>query len=131
MKYLDNEGIRKAFAKHLIKHRGYTKEEAAMATFDFPDPYNNPYLCEEYICEETIDGVEYEKNACYTELWKCGITDVPMFRFYTYYAIEDIPNHQVGEYMEARKIYQIDNLDDEDFPSEEDLEDEASSTFYF
>jgi hypothetical protein len=131
MKYLDTNGIRNAFAKHLIEHRGYTKDEAAMATFDFPDPYNLPYLCEEYVGEEMIDGINYEKDACYTELWRCGISDVPMFRFYTYYAIDDIPNHQVGEYMEARKIYQVDDLDEEDFPSEDDEEEDSSMSFFF
>ena len=41
-----------------------------------------------------------------------------MFRFYTYYAAEDIPNHLVGEYMAARKLYQVEDLDEEDFPAD-------------
>lgn len=114
MEYLDLKGIRDAFAKHMMKYRGYSEQEAAIAVSDFPDPYSLPYLDEEYICEETIDGKEYEKNASYTSFWKCGIEDVPMFRFYTYYAIEDIPNHTVGEYRSARKLYQTDELDEED-----------------
>ncbi len=131
MTYLDLQGIKNAFAKHLIENRGYSEQEAAIAVSDFPDPYGLPYLDEEYIGEETIDGIEYEQNASYTSFWKVGIDDIPMFRFYTYYAVDDIPNHMVGEYMNARKLFRVDDLDDDDFPSEEDMEDEASSTFYF
>lgn len=131
MNYLDINGIKDAFAKHLMKHCGYSKSEAQIAVSDFPDPYCLPYLDEEYICNETIDGEEYEKNASYTSFWKCGIQGIPMFRFYTFYAIDDIPNRTVGEYKNARKLYQIDDLNEDDFPSEEDLEEESSSTFFF
>ena len=131
MKYLDLQGIKDAFAKHMIEHRGYSEQEAAIAVSDFPDPYELPYLDEEYIDEVTIDGVDYERNASYTSFWKCGLEGIPMFRFYTYYCIDDIPNHQVGEYINARKLFQVEDLDDDDFPTEEDIEEEASSTFFF
>lgn len=124
MKYLDTQGIKNAFAQHLMKHRDYSEEEAKIAVSDFPDPYSLPYLDEEYICDETIDGLEYEKNASYTSFWKCGIDGIPAFRFYTFYAIDDLPNHTVGEYMNARKLYQVSYLDDGDFPQEEDEEDD-------
>ncbi len=130
MSYLDEKGIREAFAKHLMKHRGYSEEEAALAVSDFPDPYNLPYLCEEYIGEETIDGVEYEKCASMTAFWRCGMSGMPEFRFYTYYAIKDIPNHFVQEYMAAKKLYQIDSLNENDFPTEDDIEFEASRTVF-
>ncbi len=118
MKYLDVDGIKRAFADHLIKYRDYSESEAVIAVSDFPNPYELPYLDEEFICEEEIDGIEYNKYASVTNLWKCGIYDMPTFRFYTYYATEDIPNHKVGEYISARKLYQVDDLDDGDFPQE-------------
>ena len=46
MKYLDTQGIKDAFAAHLMEKRGYTKDEAEMAVSDFPDPYGLPYLYE-------------------------------------------------------------------------------------
>ncbi len=131
MTYLDLQGIKDAFAKHMMAHRGYSEEEAQIAVSDFPDPYTLPYLDEEFICEETVDGKDYEKNASYTSFWKCGIDDVPMFRFYTLYDVEDLPNHTVGEYRNARKLFQIEDLDDDDFPSVESVEDESSSMFLF
>jgi hypothetical protein len=117
MKYITNQEIKEAFASHMMKYRGYTKEEAEIAVSDFPDPYSNCYLNEEYIGECEIDGVEYEQNASYTAFWKIGLDQVPMFRFYTYYRSEDIEGHTVGGYMNARKLYRVEKLDDEDFPS--------------
>ena len=118
MKYLDTKGIKNAFAAHLIKYRGYTKDEAEMAVSDFPDSYSLPYLYEDYIDDVTIDGKEYEMRASYTMLWECGILGVPMFRFYTYYLSEDIPNNTVGEYVNARKLFQVEDLDEDDFPTD-------------
>lgn len=115
---LDISGIKQAFAEHMKKYRGYSEEEAAIAVSDFPNPYHNCYLVETYLEDCEIDGVGYEKNACYTAFWRIGLKDVPMFRFYTYYRNEDIPNHLVGEYMEARKLFQVDELDLSDFPKD-------------
>ena len=118
MEFLDIQGVRDAFAAHMMAYRGYSKEEAEIAASDFPDRYNLPYLYEDYIGDETINGKDYEKNASYTLLQMCGIFDVPMFRFYTYYLVEDLPNHSVGEYMNARKLFQIEDLNDDDFPKD-------------
>lgn len=114
--YLSVEEIKKAFAHHLMKYRGYSEAEAEMAVYDFPDPYSNCYLNEDFIEHVEIDGISYEKNASSTSLWRVGIEDVPEFFFYTYYRDEDIPNHKVGEYKKAQKLYQVENLDKGDFP---------------
>lgn len=118
MKYLNVEEIKQAFAKHLMNYRGYTEEEADIAVCDFPDPYSNCYLDEQYIESCEIDGVAYTKYASSTFLWRVGIHNVPNFNFYTYYREEDIKDCTVGEYMNARKLFQVDDLDAEDFPSE-------------
>lgn len=91
-----------------------------MAVADFPDPYNLPYLEEEYIGEEEIGEDEFEKYASVADLRLCGIDDVPIFRFYTYYNCDDVGSHSVRAYMKARKLYQVDDLDEEDFPGGED-----------
>ncbi len=117
-KYLRVEEIKQALAEHLIKHRGYSEEEAEVAVHDFPDPYSNPYLREDFIDTVEVDGIEYEKNADCVDLTVCGIDNVPRFCFYTLYRVDDIPNHKVGEYRDARKLFQAENLDPNDFPSE-------------
>ena len=117
MTYIDINGIKNAFAEHLKKYRGYSDEEAEMAVSDFPDPYENCYLVEEYLEETEIDGIEYEKNASYTAFWRIGLDSVPMFKFYTYYCCDDISGHTVGEYLSAKKLFQVDEIDDDDFPS--------------
>lgn len=119
MKYLNLEEIKQEFAKHLMEHRGYTAEEADMAVYDFPDPYSNCYLDEEYIGPCEIDNVPYTQYASSTALWRVGIHNVPDFFFYTYYREEDITGRTVGEYMNARKLFQVDDLDAEDFPSKQ------------
>ncbi|MBE6618413.1 MAG: hypothetical protein E7626_01355 [Ruminococcaceae bacterium] len=118
MKYLTIDEIKQAFADHLMKYRGYSPEEADMAVSDFPDPYSNCYLNEEYIGHCEIDGVAYEQNASSTVLWRVGIPNVPDFFFYTYYREEDIESRTVGSYMNARKLFRVDDLDAEDFPEE-------------
>ncbi len=109
MRTLDENGIRAAFAEHLKTYLDYSEAEVVEAVSDFPDRYNLPYVDEEYIGEEIINGVEYEKNVCTTDFQKCGIDGIPEFQFYACYALEDIPNHYVSEYMDARKLYQIDD----------------------
>ena len=129
--YLDEQGIKDAFAAHLMKSRGYSADEAMLAVSDFPDPYRLPYLDEDFVGDVTIDGVDYEKRASYTCLWKVGMDDVPMFRFYTLYREEDIPHNQVGEYMTARKLYQVKGLDDDDFPDDDRSASSPFSPFFF
>lgn len=116
MSYLDLEGIRAAFAGHLMEYRGYTKAEAEFAVSDFPDPYSCCYLFENYVENCMIDGEEYEKNASYTDFRHMGAVDEPPFCFYTYYRRADIRKHTVGEYMKAGKLYQREGLDIRDFP---------------
>ena len=91
-----------------MRYRGYSAEEADMAVYDFPDPYNNTYLVEEFEDYIEVDGIEYERNSSYTDLTRCGIDHVPPFKFYTLYQKSDIPNHKVIEYMNAQKLFEID-----------------------
>ncbi len=49
-------------------------------------------------------------------LSNCGIEGEPIFRFYTYYAVDDQADKTVDTYMAARKLYQADELDMEVFP---------------
>ncbi len=44
---------------------------------------------------------------------------------------EDIPHNQVGEYMTARKLYQVKGLDDDDFPDDDRLASSPFSPFFF
>lgn len=116
MRYLSIDEIKKEFANHLKKYRGYTDEEAAIAVSDFPNPYSNCYLDEDWVGDCEIEEVAYKKYTSSTALWRVGMPNVPDFFFYTYYRTEDVPNNKVGEYMNARKLFQIEELDAEDFP---------------
>lgn len=114
MSYINEEGIREAFAQYLIDKAHYSEREAKVAVSDFPNPYENEYLTEEYIGEIEIEGEMYEQNACKCMLWRLGMK-VKDFMFYEYYKMSDIPNKQVGEYMNATKLYSVDDLDKRDF----------------
>ena len=120
MNYLTLDGIRAAFAKHLMIHLDYDEEDAQEAVNDFPNPYANPYLLEEQVDDVEIDGVGYQKYSDYTDLSRCGVDDVPFFCFYTLYRMEDLKTTRVIDYINARKLYQVDNLDMDDFPADED-----------
>jgi hypothetical protein len=111
MKYLSIEEIKQAFAKHMMKYRGYTSEEAEIAVSDFPDPYSNCYLDEKYIGSCWINGVEYDKYASNTDLWRVAIHNVPNFFFYAY------------ESADGHKLYQVDDLEVKDFPLMENEKD--------
>ena len=115
MNYLKVEEIKEAFGNHLTAYLGYSKGEVAVAVSDFPDPYTNCYLNEEYVAVCEIEGEVYEQYASYTAFERMGI-DAPPFCFYTFYCKADIPTSRVGEYKNARKLYQVEDLDDSDFP---------------
>ena len=70
------------------------------------------------VSEVKIDGVSYEKYATVVDLSVCGIDDFPMFCFYTFYRKEDVSHHRVIEYLQARKLFQVDELDMDDFPKD-------------
>ena len=115
MSYLNLDEIKAEFGNHLTAHLGYSKAEVAIAVSDFPDPYSNCYLNEEFVGKFVIDGEEYEQYASYTNFERVGI-EAPAFCFYTFYCKADLPNSNVGEYRKARKLYQVEDLDDTDFP---------------
>lgn len=121
MAWLNVNEIRELFAKHLINYKDYSEDEAKLAVSDFPDPYNLPYMTEEYLGRETVDGIEYEKCISSADLARCGFGDIPVFRYYTLYATEDVADHLVGSYMTARKLFQ--EYDGEDDNSEDETPD--------
>lgn len=117
MIYVTEKEVKKRFAQHLMMHCFYSEAEADLAVSDFPDPYSNCYLGEEYVGPCVIDGIEYSKCASYTNLARVmGMYDIPDFYFYTYYRSEDLAGGTVGDSMRARKLYQLDDLNKSDFP---------------
>ena len=116
--YLDEEGIRQEFIDFLMKYPEYTLEESELATSDFPGNLEHCYLGVKYTDNVTIDGIGYEQRAIWTNfienMWVN--TRGKTFCFYVFYREEDIPNHRVGEYWEARKLYSVTDLKKKDFP---------------
>ena len=51
------------------------------------------------------------------DLRLCGApSHIQPFCFYTYYRKEDVSNQTVGEYMQTRKLFRVDELEMSDFP---------------
>jgi len=114
--YLDTEGIRNAFSRYLMENRGYDEDDAEYAASDFPDPYAQCYLMEEYLGECEIDGEKYEQYTSWTDFsMMMGMDSLPHFGFYTYYRSSDMPGHLVKEYRAAKKYYSVNNIKKKDF----------------
>lgn len=120
MKYVDAAAVRQAFIDHLVKYCDYTREDAEeMASYGVPSRYENCWLTEEYRGEVEIAGEEYIKYASYTLFFLVEIYGVPSFRYYTYYRASDIEDRRRSEqYDAAKKLYQLDDLDLEEFPGD-------------
>lgn len=121
MQYITTADMKRAFAEHMTKHYGYSEAEAELAARDFPNPANEAFVREEMIDSVEIDGVVYERKACYADLSVRALDNARRFCFYTLYCAEDVPGQTAEEYKVARKLYQLKNLDPKDFPSEDDI----------
>ena len=118
MKYVTAEDVKKAYMAHMMKYRGYDEQEAEDAAMAVPSRYEVCWLIEDRLGEVEIDGEEYVKCAVHTMFFLMGIYNVPMFRYYVYYRVSDIPNESPEEYAAARTLYQLDDLDPDDFPGD-------------
>lgn len=119
MEYLSKEEIREKFMEHLEKTQWCTHDDAVIAASDFPDPYKLPYLNHEYIGKAVIDEEEYEMNAAWTDFSMFRtFSNKPPFRFYVFYRCEDVKDHTVESYLNAKTLYELvpPNEDNDDFP---------------
>lgn len=125
MEYLSINELRENFADYLMKYQYCTPSDARMIAQEFPDPYTNPYLQEEWIGTETINGEKYQSYAsCVDFSMFYSFSNALPYRFYTYYLVSDLmPNRTVGDYRKARKLFALVPLAEinDDFPLQPDF----------
>jgi hypothetical protein len=105
---VDGDMLIAAFIGYLKETLDYTDDEAKMAATDMEDPYNAPYVMQDYEGIYEVDGVDYEVRSCYTDFCACGLfhlAGVEPFEFYMLFNAEDIEDESVSSYMNARKMF--------------------------
>ena len=110
------EELVQEFKNYCMKNLGYDKYEAEIAASDMKDPYNTPYIMQEYEGPYYDGDVEYEVRDCWTDFLRCGLwdlADVKKFRFYMYINTSEMPDETVGSYTKASKKFYVYEDDDE------------------
>ena len=108
---MDHDAISEAFKKYLMDVLGYFEDEADFVVkCDFENPYNTPYILQDYEGEYTVEGKNYKVYLCHTDFCYCGLfqhADKKPFKFYMFFDIETLPDNTVGSYQNATKLYLI------------------------
>ena len=108
---IDHAAISDAFKKYLMDVLDYSEDEANfVASTDFANPYNTPFIVQDYKGNYIIDGCEYEVRTCSTNFCIVGLyhlADVTPFKFYMFFDLKTLPDQTVGSYQSARKMYLI------------------------
>lgn len=107
-KLMDVEGLKKEYMKYLKRVLKYDEFEAEYVASDLDNPYETEYIDQDYIGEVEIDGVLYEARSCCTNLMRCGmfhLADKKPFEFLMLFDTTSMPDHSVGSYSNARKIF--------------------------
>ena len=105
---IDIDALVEAYKKYLMTVRGYDAVDAAIAATDMQNPYDCPYVLQDYNGDYTIDGVEYEVRECRVDMTVCGfyyLAGIPKFRFFMLLMMEDLADRKVSTYCDARKKY--------------------------
>ncbi len=106
---IDHAAISEAFKKYLMEVLEYDESEADfVVSSDFENPYDTPYIVQEYEGVYTVDGREYEVYSCRTDFCACGLwhlAELPPFEFYMFLDCETMPDNTVGSYRNAMKLY--------------------------
>ena len=108
---IDHAAISEAFKKYLMEVLEYSEGEADFViSTDFENPYNTPFIIQDYEGNYTVDGKEYEVRLCRTDFSACGLwhmAELPPFEFYMFFDLETLPDTTVGSYQKSRKLYLI------------------------
>lgn len=106
---IDHAAIADAFKDYLIEVLEYDEAEADFViSSDFSDPYNAPFIMQDYEGKYTIDSKTYEVRSCYTDFCAYGLwhlAEYPPFEFYMFIDLETLPDTTVGSYKNAQKLY--------------------------
>lgn len=105
----DYEAIAAAFKKYLMEVFFYDESEADfVVSTDFENPYNTPFIMQDYEGQYTIGGKEYEVRSCRTDFRAVGLFHLasePQFEFFMLFDLETLPDNSVRSYQNARKMY--------------------------
>jgi hypothetical protein len=105
----DYESIAAAFKKYLMEVFFYDESEADfVVSTDFENPYNTPFIMQDYEGQYTIGGKEYEVRSCRTDFCAVGLFHLasePQFEFFMLFDLETLPDNSVRSYQNARKMY--------------------------
>ena len=108
---IDHAALAQAFKKYLMDVLDYSEREADFVVLsDFENPYNTPFIMQDYEGHYTIDGKEYKVYECHTDFCAVGLfhlSDVAPFEFYMYFDLETLTDDTVGAHQKARKMYLI------------------------
>lgn len=108
---LDHSAIAERFKQYLMEVLEYDADEADFVVkCDFENPYDTPFIMQDYEGNYTIEGKEYEVRFCYTEFKAVGLwhlEDKDPFEFYMFFDLETLPNKNVRSYKNAKKLYLI------------------------
>lgn len=106
--FIDTDALVEAFKKYTMAELGYDEFGAEIAASDMKDPYNAPYIVQEYEGDYTIGGKAYSVRECKTDFMRCGLyelANVTPFEFYMLIDLDTLENQTVGAYTKAKKLY--------------------------
>ena len=108
---IDHAAISEAFKKYLMEVLEYDEDDADFViSNDFENPYDTPFILQDYEGTFTIDGKHYSVRSCRTDFTICGLwrlTKLPPFEFYMFIDLDSMPDTTVGSYQNSRKMYLI------------------------
>lgn len=100
-----------AFKKYLMQVLFYDEFEADfVVSTDFENPYDTPFIMQDYEGTISLNGKEYEVRSCKTEFCSVGLFHLasePPFEFYMLIDLETLPDNTVASYRKARKVYVV------------------------
>ena len=106
---LEHKAIAQAFKDYLMDVLEYTDDEADFVVKnDFENPYDTPFIVQDFEGEYTIDGKDYEVRFCQTEFCAVGLfhlADVTPFEYYMFFDKADLKDDRVSTYRKAKKLY--------------------------
>ena len=119
MKAVDFDNLRKGdlktaedlvaeFKTYCMDILGYDEFEATIASDDMSNPYDIPYIEQDYEGIFIIDDIKYEIRKCCTNFAKCGfyhLCEKTAFEFYMLFNMETIEGNTVFEYKKAEKMF--------------------------
>ena len=108
---IDHAALSEAFKTYLIKILKFDEYRADfVVSNEFENPYNAPFVVQNYEGSYTVDGKWYEVRSCHTDFCYCGLfhlANKKPFKFYMFFDRETLPDNTVGSYQKAKKLYLI------------------------